>query len=271
MLKDDEFFNWDENEAGEKGKKFENYININSDFINGLNQYLLKRRQVDMKEVVEVFAGNGALGESLKLDGEDFFYSITDSYDYKSADVVPDEVCEFWESEYPNVTKEAAEHTVIRFAGSDKRINFLIMGAPPKALRDGGKVSYCGAYEAAKALYYLYKGDGEIIYIGNEKEKDFASNMFFTHVREVEDKEFEENVVGNYLDEGYFPYIGVEDVQPYLYKFNLCEQSTCDCQDNAFIMNRVRSFDPIEWENEKLREEEEFGGHIGLDNDEDLS
>lgn len=266
MLKDDELFDWDcgdnENEEDERGKRFENYTNITSEFIEGVNQYLLEQRQVDMKGVVEVFAGNGALGESLKLDEEDFFYNITDSYDYNSDDVEPDEVCGYWESEYPHVMKEAAEHTVIRFARSKKAINFLIMAAPPKALRAGGKISYCGAYQAAKALYYLYNGNAEIIYIGNEKEKDFASNMFFKHVNEVEDKEFEKNVIDNYLDEGYFPYIGVEDVQPYLYKFSLCEQDTCDCRDKAFIMNSFRSFDQ--------EEEGELGEGIELGEDQDL-
>lgn len=274
MLNDDDFFDWDYNDNDdydEENVHFENYINITSDFTKGLKKYLVEQRQADMEEVIEVFAGNGNLGQELGLDNEDYFYNITDSYDHRSEDVTPDEVCELWEDEYPHVTREGAEDTVIRFAASKKMINFLIMGAPPKALYNRGDVAYCGAYEAAKALHYLYNGNAQIIYIGNERNKDFASNLFFRHVKEIKDKEFEVNVIENYLDEGYFPYIDIEDIRPYLYKFSLCKDEECDCRDSSYIMNSFRSFNLEEWEKDREREAEDYlGGGIELDEDLDI-
>ncbi|WEA47199.1 hypothetical protein [Priestia aryabhattai] len=262
MLKDDELFDWDssyeETEEDERDETFENYINITSHFTKGLKKYLLEHRQVDMKEVVEVFAGNGKLGQDLGLDNENYFYNITDSYDYTSEDVIEDEVCEFWDVEYSHVTNESAEDTVIRFKGSNKVIKFLIMGAPPKALRDSGDVSYCGAYNASKALHYLYNGDAQIIYIGNERIADFASELFFKHVEEIEDRDFNDNVVENYLNEGYFPYIYIEDVQPYLYKFSLCENDRCDCRDSSSIVNSASIFNLEKWEKEREMEIEDY-------------
>lgn len=226
---------------------YQTYINLTDEFVEGLETYL-KRKGVPIEEVVEVFAGNGALGLKLGLR-EDWNISDLLTYTYEEH---KDSVNENWDSEPYGVVQESAFQTVIRFSAEEgNNIRLLIMAAPPEveATREEMKMEAycCSAYEAAKALYHRF--DAKLLYIGEPDSGRFASGKFFRHLEPVEDdteKSFETLVVRNYDSKnGYFTSDHFEEsigVHPYLFSFQPCEEEECDCRDDSYIRSQVQSY-----------------------------
>jgi hypothetical protein len=217
--------------------KFPSYINLTNDLVNGIGEYLQKKR-ISLDEVVEVFAGDGKLGLQLGLRKN---CNISDLLLFSSKDY-EDDVNQNWESDPEGVVAESAYETVIRFGAEKNRIRLLIMGAPPPA-----NSYYCPSYDVLKALHYCF--DGEILYIGEMNSYYFASPKFFKHVKVVEDdnkRSFTNLVVKNYDNSnGYFTSQSFErpaKVQPYLLKFKSCRDETCDCLDNSKIISDIHAY-----------------------------
>ncbi|WP_077622348.1 hypothetical protein [Sediminibacillus massiliensis] len=213
----------------------QSYVNLTSGFIEGLRSYL-KNKEIPLKQVVEVFAGNGALGLGLGLEWN---RNISDSllfadYGYE------DEVNRNWERKPVGVVKETAYETAIRFgAVGDIPPRLFIMGAPPPA-----NSYYCPSYDAAKALHYLF--NAKILFIGELSSSAFASPKFFTHVEKAEDdgdETFQRLVVNQYdNNDGYFASNRFRQplhVRPYLLKFVPCGEENCDCLDSSQINKDV--------------------------------
>jgi hypothetical protein len=197
--------------------EYPSYINLTDDFIKGLSEYISKKG-IPLDEVVEVFAGIGALGLQLGLKEN---CNISDSLLY--ADVgYEDDVNMNWERKPRDVAVESADETVIRFSAEEGRnIRLLIMGAPLPA-----NSYYCPSYDTIKALHHRF--DAKVLYIGEMRSLAFASPKFFRHVEEVEDdleESFINLVKNNYHHTGYFAGELFDEpvvVQPYLLRFVQC-------------------------------------------------
>lgn len=219
---------------------YTSYIHITNAFVEGLAAYL-KKKDIPLDEVVEVFAGNGALGLRLGLKAD---RNISDSLLY-AEDGYEDDVNVHWDRKPPGVVPETAYETVLRFHAKERaKIRLLIMGAPLPALS-----TYCPSYEAAKALHYLF--DASMLYIGEMNSLAFASPKFFRHVEIVEDdpeQSFQNLVYQNYdSGNGYFAseqFDGHAEVHPYLLKFVPCTDEKCDCRDDANIRKDVKDRAP---------------------------
>ncbi|MDQ0257329.1 hypothetical protein J2S74_004787 [Evansella vedderi] len=203
---------------------YESYINLTDKFIDSLREYI-KKRQIPLEEVVEVFAGNGKLGLQLGLKKNN---NISDLLLFTTDDFA-DEVNSNWERNPQGVVKESAYETIMRFYNSGQKISMLIIGAPPPA-----NSYYCPSYKTIKALYDRF--DAEILYIGEMNSPVFASPKFFRHLKAVPkniEKSFKSLVESNYDNRnGYFSsdlfYENV-DVRPHLLKFVPCSSENCDC------------------------------------------
>jgi len=207
---------------------YSTYIHITDDFVEGLKRYI-RHANVSLAEIVEVFAGNGALATRLGLPDHrnysDNLLFVNDGYD--------DEVNELWDRKPPGVVVETAYETILRFGAEEGHtIRLLIMGAPLPA-----HSNFCPTYEAAKALHYLF--DARMLYIGERPSAAFASPKFFKHTIEAEDETFDQFVLANYDGSGgYFASDNFETpvkVQPYLLKFVPCNDPNCDCRDDSRI------------------------------------
>ncbi|GAE27356.1 hypothetical protein JCM9140_3490 [Halalkalibacter wakoensis JCM 9140] len=207
---------------------YPSYINLSTEFIDGIGEYL-QTKKIPLDEVVEVFAGDGKLGLQLGLKKNSH---VSDLLLFASEDY-EDAITEKWERNPDGVVAESAYETVLRFEAAENNIRLLIMGAPPPA-----NSYYCPSYDTLKALHYCF--GGEILYIGEMNSYYFASPKFFKHVEVVNDETFHHLVVKNYNNtDGYFSSRSFEkpaDVRPYLLKFKLCMNEKCDCLDSSSIL-----------------------------------
>lgn len=147
---------------------YTSYIHITNAFVEGLAAYL-KKKDIPLDEVVEVFAGNGALGLRLGLKAD---RNISDSLLY-AEDGYEDDVNVHWDRKPPGVVPETAYETVLRFHAKERaKIRLLIMGAPLPALS-----TYCPSYEAAKALHYLVRRQ-HALHRGNEQPRLRFAQVF---------------------------------------------------------------------------------------------
>ena len=216
---------------------YHSYVHLTDSFIEGLKSYI-KKKEVPLDSVVEVFAGNGKLGFQLGLkEGR----NVSDSLLYASEDY-EDDVNKYWEKEPEGVVVETAYETVIRFYEEELNINLLIMGAPLPA-----NSYYCPSYAAAKALHYCF--DAEILYIGEMSTFAFASPKFFKHMEMVKDDRegsFKELIMKTYDSQGgYFASERMEEkieIHPYLLRFVTCQDEKCDCRDNTSIKNDLYEY-----------------------------
>ncbi|TDF89186.1 hypothetical protein [Paenibacillus piri] len=217
---------------------YPSYINLTDSFVKGLHDYL-KKKEIPLDEVVEVFAGDGRLGLQLGLNQG---CNISDLLLY-ACDGYEDEVNMRWEKEPQGVVKETAYETVVRFGASEgASLRLLIMGAPLPA-----NSYYCPSYQAAKALYHLF--NAQILYIGEMYSRAFGSPKFFNHLAIVDDdpdNSFKNLVVDNYDSQnGYFTSAQFEEpvtVRPYLLKFVTCADEKCDCRDGSNIQIDIHNF-----------------------------
>lgn len=216
---------------------YQSYINLTDDFVEGVAEYL-KRKEIPLEDVVEVFAGNGKLGLQLGLKEN---CNISDSLLF-ATEGYEDFVNMKWEKNPKGVAVETAYETAIRFSAEGRNIRMMIIGAPLPA-----NSYYCPSYEVTRALHHLF--DATIFYIGEMFSPAFGSPKFFNHMEIVEDdveQSFTNLVINNYdSTNGYFTSkIFSEPVilKPYLLKFKECTDEKCDCHSDSIIKMDVQKY-----------------------------
>lgn len=213
------------------------YICTDEKFIKGIADYL-KIKAISKENVVETFAGTGFLGKNLDLpigniDNETGLSegNISDSFLWRGSDLSQDS--EWIDEATWGVADESAFDTIIRLHVEEGDIKLLIMAMPSEDEQ---------AYQAAKALFYLFNA-AEIFFIGpDDYNTRVASSNFYDHTVLITDDNFYNLIFKKYNEKKCFSSQNLFEVEPQLRKFITCNDKSCDCKNNKEIIDAVKNY-----------------------------